>query len=338
MLSSRSALSRSLAAIATTLIVTNAGAQTPQFDAWFEAEDFAAAERESARLLARDGDDRIGLLARARGGVMQGDGARLDAAVEAMERCLARRPDDADCHLWLGRAFGRKALDAGMLTGVRYAGRIREHFARAVELAPDAIEPRYDLNQFFILAPSVVGGGKAKARDNIASFAQRRPAEAALLNAQLALAEERFDEAERLLLGFTPPAGVDERGLRAVWRDQLGSLGFTYFSRKPPRLPDARRVFEFASTRFPKTELFLRGQGRVAQEEGRYEAAAALFEQALAIRPQPGAHYRLAQVAEKLGDTARAIVHYEKTLRSPQGVPGSVSRDAAERLRVLQRL
>jgi tetratricopeptide (TPR) repeat protein len=73
----------------------------------------------------------------------------------------------------------------------------------------------------------------------------------------------------------------------------------------------------------------------VAQEQGRYEAAAAHFESALAIRPQPGAHYRLAQVAEKLGDTARAITHYEKTLRFSSGVPRSVLSDANERLKTL---
>jgi tetratricopeptide (TPR) repeat protein len=320
------------------VVPTPSAAQTAQFDAWFDDGDIAAAEREIARLLARDADDRSGLIARARAGVMQGDGASLDGAVEAMQRCLARRADDADCHRWLGRAYGRKALEAGMLTGVRYASRIREHFTRAVALAPDAIEPRYDLNQFYILAPSVVGGGKVRARENVDAFAQRRPAEAALLQAQLAMAEERFDDAERLLLGFTPPTGSDAAGVGRVWRDQLSSLGFTYFARKPPRLDAAGRIFEFGAARFPRAELFLRGQGRVAQEQGRYEAAAALFEQALAIRPQPGAHYRLAQVAEKLGDNARAIVHYEKTLRSTQAVPGAVSRDAAERLRVLQKL
>jgi tetratricopeptide (TPR) repeat protein len=312
-----------------------ARAQTPQLDTWFDADDFAAIEREVDRRLGADADDRIGLLARARLGVVWHDGSRLEASIAAMERCLGRNEADARCHWWLGRAFGRKALEAGMVGGMRYAGRVREHFERAAALQPQAVDIRYDLHQFFILAPSLVGGGKAKARASLAEFARLRPAEAPLLEAQLDLAEERIAEAEARLLKF---AGSDDRGVQAVWQDQLAGLGFRHFAAKPPRLDDARRVFELAAARFPDRELFQRGLGRVAQEQGRFEAAAAHFERALAIKPQPGAHYRLAQVAEKLGDTARAIAHYEKTIRYPYGVPASVLRDANERLRVLNRV
>lgn len=312
-----------------------ARAQSPQFDTWFEADDFASIEREIERRLRFDGDDRVGLIARARLGLVWHDASRLDAAIEAMERCLARQADDARCHLWLGRAFGRKAMEAGALGGVRYAGRVREHFERAAQLEPQAVDIRYDLHQFYILAPSLTGGGKSKARASLAEFAKLRPGEAPLLEAQLDLAEERIGEAETRLLKF---AGSDDRGVRAVWQDLLAGVGFRHFSAKPPRLDDARRVFDFAAARFSDRELFQRGLGRVAQEQGRYADAAAHFERALSIKPQPGAHYRLAQVAEKLGDTARAISHYEKTIRAPHGVPASVLRDASERLRVLNRV
>ncbi len=317
------------------LLAGGASAQTPQFDAWFEAEDVVAVEREVARLHQANADDPVALIATARLGLSHHDDSRMAAGIEAMERCLRRNDADARCHLWLGRCYGRKALDAGMVAGVRYAGRIRMHFERAVALDPESIEARFDLNQFYILAPSIAGGGKAKARENNAAFATLRPALATLLHAQLDIAEERLAEADRRLLGF---AGSDDRGVSAVWQGQFESLGFLYFSRKPPRLDDARRVFAAAAERFPRNELFRRGLGRVAQEQGRFDEAARHFEQALAIKAQPGAHYRLAQVAEKLGDTARAITHYEKTLRFPRDMPAAVLRDSSERLRVLQKL
>ncbi|MDZ7651841.1 MAG: tetratricopeptide repeat protein [Burkholderiaceae bacterium] len=321
--------------ICTAAALPVASAQTPQWDAWFDADDFASIESEIERRLRADADDRIGLLARARLGVMWHDSARLDATIAAMERCLARNEADARCHWWLGRAFGRKALEAGTLGGLRYAGRAREHFERAAQLEPQAIDIRYDLHQYYILAPSLAGGGKAKARASLAEFAKLRPAAAPLLEAQLDLAEERNAEAEARLLNF---AGSEDRGVRTVWQDQLAGLGFRYLAGKPPRLDDARRVFEFAADRFPDRELFQRGLGRVAQEQGRHTEAAAHFERALAIKAQPGAHYRLAQVAEKLGDIPRAIAHYEKTIRFPHGVPASILRDASERLRVLNRV
>jgi tetratricopeptide (TPR) repeat protein len=307
-------------------------AQTPQFDAWFAADDFVAVEREAARLLARDPADRTALLARARLGLADADSNRLAPGIEAMEQCLARNEADAGCHLLMGGLLGRKAIEAGMVSGLRYAGRIREHFERAVALAPRSIEARHSLNQFFILAPAIAGGGKTRARENIASFARLEPAQAALLRAQLDIAQERFAEAETALLGYR--GGTDGEAAD-VWQQELASLGYRHLSAKPPRLAEAQRVMDFAAVRFPRSELFRRGQGRVAQEQGRYEAAAAHFESALAIRPQPGAHYRLAQVAERLGDTARAITHYEKTLRFSSGVPRSVLSDANERLKTL---
>ena len=307
-------------------------AQTPQFDTWFEAENRAAIDKEIARLQAADPDDRIAQLATARLGV-ELDGARLDAGIAAVERCVARNEADADCHLWLGRAYGRKAIEAGMLAGLRYTGRIRAHFERAADLAPDWIEPRENLVQFFVLAPAIAGGGKGKAREAIAAYAQRRPVEATLLQAQLNMAEERYAEAEKRLLGFV---GSDARGATEVWKNQLGSLGFVYLSSKPPRLEDSARVFAFGASRFPREELFQRGLGRVAQEQGRYAEAMTHFEQALAIRSRPGAHYRLAQVAEKLGDTAKAMLHYEKVLRIGRGVPRSALSEANERLKALQ--
>lgn len=315
------------------LLCGAAAAQTLQFDAWFEADEFGAIEREVARLLARDPADRSALLARARLALADPDSGRVDAGINAMEHCLKLGEGDAECHLSLGSLYGRKAIESGMVGGVRYAGRVRQHFERATALSPESIRARYRLHQFYIMAPSVVGGGKSRAREGIEAFAQLSPAQAPLLRAQLDLAEEHVAEAGTKLLGY---AGGTEDGADVVWREQLSSLGFVHLSAKPPRLADAQRVFEFAATRFPRDEVFQRGLGRIAQEQGRYAAAAAHFESALAIRPQPGAHYRFAQVAEKLGDTARAIQHYEKTLRIGRGVPRSALTDANERLKALR--
>jgi len=317
------------------LLCGAAAAQTLQFDAWFEADEFGAIEREVARLLARDPADRSALLARARLALADPDSGRVDAGINAMEHCLKLGEGDAECHLSLGSLYGRKAIESGMVGGVRYAGRVRQHFERATALSPESIRARYRLHQFYIMAPSVVGGGKSRAREGIEAFAQLSPAQAPLLRAQLDLAEEHVAEAGTKLLGY---AGGTEDGADLVWREQLSSLGFVHLSAKPPRLADAQRVFEFAASRFPRDEEFLRGLGRIAQEQGRYAVAATHFESALAIKPKPGAHYRLAQVAEKLGDTARAIQHYEKTLRIGRGVPRSVLADANERLKALRLL
>src|SRR5215469_16149863 len=61
---------------------------------------------------------------------------RWDDAVKWGERAVAVQPGDADYHLWLARAYGRKAGDSKPLAAAGLARKARNEFERAVQLDP----------------------------------------------------------------------------------------------------------------------------------------------------------------------------------------------------------
>ena len=121
---------------------------------------------------------------------------RWDDAVKWGERAVAVQPQNASYHLWLARAYGRKAGDSNPLTAAGLARKAKSEFERAVQLDPANVEARSDLSKYYTEAPAIMGGGLDKARDQAAQVNKFDSAEAHLILAQVAAKEKRYDEAE----------------------------------------------------------------------------------------------------------------------------------------------
>ena len=98
---------------------------------------------------------------------------KFEEAAEQLERAIAQSPKDAKAHNLLAQAYGAEASAGGMITKMRLAGKVRDHFERAVALAPDEIEYREALLEFYAQAPSAMGGGLDKAQAEAAQIAKR---------------------------------------------------------------------------------------------------------------------------------------------------------------------
>jgi tetratricopeptide (TPR) repeat protein len=88
------------------------------------------------------------------------------ASGDAFEKAVAAEPDNADYHLWLGRAWGRKAERAtgfAKIGALSLANRVREEFIRAIELDSLNLPALQSLFDYYINAPGIVGGGVDKA-------------------------------------------------------------------------------------------------------------------------------------------------------------------------------
>lgn len=307
-------------------------AQTPVLDASFDRFDYAAVEREAQRLLAANATDAAGLIALARLGAQMGE-ARLDPGVAAAERCVAVHAQNAQCHAALGQVLGRKAAEAGMVGGVRLAGRVRASFERAVELAPESLAARIDLNTFYLVAPSIAGGGTDKARRNTEEFARLKPDLAELAWAQIELNDDKLAAAQARLERMAPP---EERAAKRAWVSLMFAVGNEHLRQK--RFEAAQRSFETGAQKLPREAEFARGLGRVAQEQKQYDRARKHFEAALALTPGPDAriYYRLAQVLEQLAQTAEALRHYERARALPSMLPRAVLKEIDERIAALR--
>ncbi len=120
-----------------------------------------------------------------------------DNAIANGERAVQLNPDVGAYHLWLGRAYGRKAETVTLVSAFVLARKVVKEFERANELDPNDWSTRRDLADFYVQAPMVVGGGEYKAQ-RLANRTQSRDAVgASLIRAMVALSKKDMAEAER---------------------------------------------------------------------------------------------------------------------------------------------
>jgi tetratricopeptide (TPR) repeat protein len=227
------------------------------------------------------------------------------------EKAVEKAPGTADYHLWLGRAYSRWAQDSSWLRKLSLAGNIRSSLAKAVELAPDNLDARYDLMTFYVVAPAVAGGDLEKARAQAGEIKSRDVVRGHLAYGQIHESEEDFEKALTEYEAAIKAAPEEARPYHSLGllqqrtEDWAGAVRtFTALAEKKP--DDMRAVYQI---------------GRTGALSGRHldEAAAALE---VYVQHEPGedypslawAHYRLGQVYQHMGKTDKAKARFETAL------------------------
>lgn len=125
--------------------------------------------------------------------------AEYKQATDSLEKAVALAPANAECFLWLGRAYGRRAETSNPFSAPGFASKARQMFERAVALEPGNREAVGDLFDYYLEAPGFLGGGENKAESLAAKVAQRDPAEGHYYQAQLDDRRKQYDSAEKHL-------------------------------------------------------------------------------------------------------------------------------------------
>jgi len=234
-----------------------------------------------------------------------------DAAIREGEAAVALAPNNADYHLWLGRAYGRKAEHASWFTAASLAGKMRDQFERAVQLNGNDISARTDLSEFYIEAPGIMGGGRDKAEAQADIIAAKEPSTAHWIRAKLAEKDKNLTAAEAEY-----KAAAQDGNRPDMW------LALASYYRRQRRFDEMEQAIHKAaaaeknpvrsSALFDGASLLLRA-GRIPQ--------AALFlkrylssQQKVEDAPVFQAHYMLGQILEKQGDRAGAAREYQAAL------------------------
>jgi tetratricopeptide (TPR) repeat protein len=163
------------------------------------AHRFAEVERLADAALARDPADPDALTAKSEAIMALDHDGRTEEALRLAEQCVAAHPQTSSCYLAHGNVLGAKAQHAGPLKAMGLATRIRDDFLKAVELDPHNTDARFALLDYYIQAPALVGGGRARARALAAQTDAVNPAAARLMQAQLALADKDYAQAQAIL-------------------------------------------------------------------------------------------------------------------------------------------
>jgi len=236
---------------------------------------------------------------------------RWDDATAAGQRAVALQPSNSDYHLWLGRAYGAKAEHSNFITAWSLARKVRSEFERAVALNSANVDARSDLAEFYLEAPSLLGGGKDKALAQAQQIAPMDAASAHWVQARLAEKDKHLDIAEKeyraAIQSTSHPSGR--------WLDLAA------FYRRAGRMNDMEEAINKAATAETRRSNVFFGAAELLVRAGRnFPAAAQLVRKYLASNspveeaPAFQAHYLLGSILEKQGDKRAAAAEYRAAL------------------------
>ncbi|WP_158945398.1 lipopolysaccharide assembly protein LapB [Granulicella sp. S190] len=121
---------------------------------------------------------------------------KADAAIHECELAVAHAPGNSENHMWLGRAYGFKAAHASPFSALSLAVKVRTEFEHAVQLDPENFHAMSDLGEYYVAAPSLIGGGLDKAQTLAARMQPDFPAQAHRLSALIAEKKKDLPAAE----------------------------------------------------------------------------------------------------------------------------------------------
>ena len=96
-----------------------------------------------------------------------------DKAAELIEQAVKFKPDNAEYHFWLGRAYGAQASRGSMFSAAGLASKVHAEFERAVQLDPNYNDARFSLIEYYMQAPGFMGGSEEKALQQAAELKKR---------------------------------------------------------------------------------------------------------------------------------------------------------------------
>lgn len=233
-----------------------------------------------------------------------------DKAIRECELAVSSAPDSTDNQMWLGRAYGFKASHASPLSALSLAIKVRVAFELAVHLDPENIQAMSDLGEFYVAAPSLIGGGLDKARALAARMQPHFPAQAHRLLALIAEKKKDYPAAEAefasaVAAGKAPEAYID-LGHFYQRHNQLDKMSEALQSaiaadrRKDPALVDAASIFTDANRSLELAENLLRS----------YLASTAKTDDAPAFK----VHVQLGELLAHRGDSTGAQHEYATAL------------------------
>ena len=239
------------------------------------------------------------------------------AAAAECAAALHTLASDSSAQDWAGRAYGMQASGAGPITGLRLAKKVRNAFEAAVRINPLNGDAVNDLSEYYIQAPSIVGGGLDKAALLAERSQSQLPQNAHRMRAMAAEKQKDYGTAEREFRAATAVANQPN-----AWAD-LGA----FYSRhaQPDKAVEALRrsialnhphdatLVDAATT---LTEI--NREPRLAERALRdYLASPSKSDAAPAFR----VHVQLAKLLRDQGNNSEAKIELERSLELASGYP-----------------
>lgn len=231
-----------------------------------------------------------------------------DRGIPACERAIKLDPEKSLYPLWLGRICGEKAARAGFLSAASLANKVRLSFERAVQLDPKSWEARTDLAEFYLEAPSIIGGGQDKARGQADTLLSFNPAMGHWVLARIAAKNRDMAAAEREYR-----TAIEANGTAENW------LHLAQFLAHVKRLDEMERALRsLESSPVDRADALMDAASLLLHTDRDRPLAVRLLRRYLAFPVEEGpafkAHDFLGQLLEKEGDRHGAAEQYRAAL------------------------
>lgn len=204
---------------------------------------------------------------------------KFDDAIDFFEETIEASAKVADYHLWLGNAYRDKALESNMLSQAMLAPKMKRAWENAVALDAKNLDARVSLIEFYLLAPSFMGGSVEKAKEMANQINQLNPVEGSRQMGNIANAEKQYEKA----IAFF------EMALKENPKDY-------------PSMYQVGKACALSGKKLDFGEQCLKNYFGYSPKQGEASHAAA--------------NMRLAQIKEKQGNKAEAKKLYELALKS----------------------
>ena len=240
-----------------------------------------------------------------------------EKAADIFERLVKAKPDVAEYHFWLGRAYGAEAQKANMFSAAGLATKVRSEFERAVQLDPNSTDARFGLIEYYMQAPGFLGGSAEKARQQADEIRKRDALEGHRAFALIAVRQKKPDVARKEYLD-----AIREQPNSAEAHHIFGS-----FLMSEKNYAQARNEYETVVKLDPN---FMWGWFRIGQiaalSQSNYARGEEALRKYLAYKPDENdepplarAWYWLGQINEKQGRKAEAKQMYTTSLKLAPG-------------------
>lgn len=274
----------------------------------FEAGRLPEARACFEKALEEDSEAHAALYYLGRISLIQND---PDGAIEFFEKAVKKDETNSVYHGWLGSAYIEKLQTASFFEKGTLSGRVIEHLRKAIKLDPQNIEARIRLTHYYLSAPSIAGGSKLKAKEQIETIMRYAPAEGHYLRASIYAREKEFDLAVEELKKC-----IDAQPDEIEYHYTLGMI-----YQETERYDDAFEAFERALGIDPLAAGPLYQIGRTAAFSGKnLERGIECLLSYLGREAEPGnpghdgAYWRLGMIYEKQGNRDKARQSFERAI------------------------
>ncbi len=228
-----------------------------------------------------------------------------DEAVDQMEHAVELAPNNPDFQYGYAASLGMKAQNAGVIKQALLAPKIKRAFLRTIELNPRHLQAHLGLAQYYLRAPTIMGGDTEKGWQEVEEAIKLDPYTGRMTKVRLLQNDKKIAEAEQELKVLVSEMPKDWR----VWK----SVGYFYFQQQQ-NAEALNAMNRFVALR-PDTADSYKSLAEVQIQAGDYEQALVNLHKALDIDKQfVLAVYLLGKTYQAKGMKIEARESYQRVL------------------------